>query len=362
MVLVCVGTPSNVHGALDDTHLLGVVAEIAQARHRLGRVLPIFIRSTALPDTHRRAIELVREHAPGQQPAYCVHPEFLRAGQAVADFHDPPKIVFGISDYRARAPAEHLYPGISAPTSFTDPMTASLVKYADNILHAVKVTYTNEVSMLAKSNGVDARQVLDLVCQDTKLNISTYYMRPGFAFGGSCLPKDLRAALAWARQNAVSIPMLEHVLTSNQLQIDMAVRRLLASEARSIGLLGLAFKPDTDDLRESPLVTMAETLHGKGRIVRIYDPALQIERMVGQNRRFALQLLPHLAEMMVESPSDLVSQADAVVVARRFPSLSLGALPWRPNQFVLDLDGRSEITVGPAELEGLYWDHPQPAL
>jgi GDP-mannose 6-dehydrogenase len=352
---ICVGTPSNIHGAIDDSHLRNVVADIARARKKFARFIPIFVRSTALPAAHRLAMQIIADIVPGAPLLYCVHPEFLRAGQALADFRNPPKIVFGMSDASLRDAAEGLYPGITAPITFTDPMTAALVKYADNIFHAVKVTYTNEMSMFAKANDVDARQVLDLVCQDTKLNISAYYMRPGFAFGGSCLPKDLRAALAWSRQNMLSLPMLEHILPSNQLQIDRVVSRILASTAPAVGMFGLAFKADTDDLRESPLVTVAETLHGKGRTMRIYDPPLRVERIIGQNKMFALQVLPHLADLMVEKAEELVRNSDLVVVARSFPGLDWQSLPWHSSQAVLNLDSRTDLSNIEAPVEGIYW-------
>ena len=353
---VCVGTPSNNHGAIDDTHLGHVVMEIAAARHRSGRMIPIFIRSTALPETHARCMQWITEETSGQRPFYCVHPEFLRAGQAIADFKNPPKIVFGVSDDSVRTFAKQLYPGIDAPTTFTDPMTAALVKYADNIFHAVKITYTNEISMFAKANGVDARRVLDLVCQDVKLNLSSYYMRPGFAFGGSCLPKDLRAALAWSCQNMLNFPMLEQILASNERQVDRLVSRIFGSKARSAGLFGLAFKGGTDDLRESPLVTVAETLRGKGFAVSIYDPALRIERMIGRNKTFALQALPHLTEMVVDAPDSLVRKSEIVVLARPFPEVSWKTLPWDPKQMIFDLDGRIDLSGISARVEGLYWD------
>lgn len=353
-VLICVGTPSNMHGAIEDTHLLTVAREIARSRRRLGRVIPVFVRSTALPEIHGRVREILASES-GQPPAYCVHPEFLRAGQAVHDFQNPPKIIFGCDEPELVSVAKELYTGLTMPSTFTDTVTAALVKYADNCFHAVKVTFTNELSMLAKANGGDARKIMDLVCADTKLNISPSYMRPGFAFGGSCLPKDLRAALAWCRQNMVSLPMLEHVLPSNQLQIDRTLSRILATGAKSVALFGLSFKANTDDLRESPLVNIAETLLGKGKAVHVYDPLVQIERMVGKNLHFALEALPHLRELLVVDPVQAVEQSEVAIIARSFPGLSWEELPWRPDHLVLDFDGNQQLGTLSATIEGLYW-------
>lgn len=355
-VLVAVGTPSRTDGSIDDGQLVSVISDIGRVRAKMNRTIPILVRSTALPESHNRAMEALSSAAPGQALSYCVHPEFLRAGQAVRDFHEPPKIVFGITDQSVNRICAALYPGIEAPTTITDPMTAALVKYADNVFHAVKITYTNEISQFASANGVDARRVLDLVVQDKKLNISPYYMRPGFAFGGSCLPKDLRAALSWGRRAGIELPMLEHVLPSNRRQIDLAFERILDSGAKTIGLFGLAFKANTDDVRESPLVALVEALIGKGRELRIYDPALIIERMIGKNRVFALSALPHLNNLLVPSADEVVKESELIVLSRAFGDLDMTELPWRPTQKILDLSGEGDLLNLPAMVDGLYWN------
>jgi len=356
-VLICVGTPSLPSGSLDSSQLMKVIEEITAYRLETGRTIPFIVRSTALPAIHGAAIaQIERALGKKQCAAYCVHPEFLREGQAIDDFMNPPKIIFGCTDEAAQSICRDLYPGIDVDGTFTDPKTAGLVKYADNCFHAVKVTFANEVGMLAKAQGVDARKVMEIFCQDTKLNLSSYYLRPGFAFGGSCLPKDLRAVLAWGRQNAVSVPMLENVLPSNTLQTQRVIERILATGVRNIGLFGLAFKDNTDDLRESPMVTLAEGLLGKGLSVRIYDPALSVGRMVGTNRIFALSSLPHLAEMLHDCAEDVVRNSDIVILARAFPSLDWASMPWRESHQVLDLQGAGTIYEAEVHTDGIYWE------
>jgi GDP-mannose 6-dehydrogenase len=355
--LVCVGTPSTVHGAIDDRHLINVVTQIGEARKRTGRVNSILVRSTALPSIHKHLMAVLRERIGAGQPlAYCVHPEFLRTGQAIHDFMNPVKIVFGCSDDPVAEACRQLYSGIEAPVTFTDPMTAAMVKYADNCFHAVKVTFANEMGMLCKAMKVDSRKVMEIFCQDTKLNISTYYLRPGFAFGGSCLPKDVRAAMTWSRQNMVTLPMLDHVLTSNDIQISRLLGRILEDNVRSVGLFGLAFKEGTDDVRESPMVTLSEHLIGKGRKVVVYDPSLSVARMIGSNLSFALRALPHLASILVDDPAEVVEGSELVIISRNFKEINWTDLPWRGEQLILDIVGTGDFTGVDAKVEGLYWD------
>lgn len=355
--LVCVGTPSTVHGVIDDRHLITVITQIGEARKRTGKVNSILVRSTALPSIHEHLMATLGEHIGEHQPlAYCVHPEFLRTGRAIEDFMNPAKIVFGCSDEIVAEACRQLYPGIKAAVTFTDPMTAAMVKYADNCFHAVKVTFANEIGMLCRAMNVDSRKVMEVFCQDTKLNISTYYLRPGFAFGGSCLPKDVRAATTWSRQNMVTLPMLDHVLTSNDIQISQLLGRILEDNVQSVGLFGLAFKEGTDDVRESPMVTLSEHLIGKGRKVVIYDPYLSVACMIGSNLSFALRALPHLASILVDDPAEVVKGSQLVIISRDFKEINWTELPWRGEQVVLEVVGTGDFTGIDAKVEGLYWD------
>lgn len=353
--LVCVGTPSGPHGAIDARFLVEVVQTIAAVRAQTNRVIPIFVRSTSLPAVHADLIQVLSTQTRGQPAAYCVHPEFLREGQAVADFFDPPKIVFGCTDETVAQLCADLYPGIDAPTVYPDPSVAAMVKYADNCFHAVKVTFGNEIGMLARSFGVDGRDVMEIFCLDTKLNISAKYLRPGMPYGGSCLPKDLRSIVSWARQNSVSIPMLEHVGASNEHQVQEILSQILQSGQSRVGIVGLSFKDNTDDLRESPMVSIAEHLLGKGRQVRVYDENLAPEELIGGNRRFALASLPHLANMLVKDCADLVAECDVVLVARDLGAERMSTLPWRDEQVVFDLVGLAPDTVKRGRVLGLYW-------
>ena len=357
---VSVGTPSRPNGSVDTSFLTQAIETIANVRRETGRCIPVFVRSTSLPAIHRDLIGQLEKNLEGTQPAaYCVHPEFMREGQAVFDFFNPPKIVFGCTDADAERLTVDLYPGIEAPTVNVAPETAALVKYADNSFHALKVTFANEIGILANSFGVDAREVMDVFALDTKLNISAKYLKPGMPYGGSCLPKDLAGVVTWARQSSISLPMIEHIPQSNDAQIQQIIAQILQSDAKSIGFLGLAFKDNTDDLRESPMVAIVEHLIGKGRNIRVYDNNLVPDDLVGSNRRFALDSLPHLERILMPDCSALIAESDLVVVARLGLDVDLASLPWRAEQTVFDLVGLPGDMEIPARIRGLYWPgHP----
>ena len=356
LCFVCVGTPSRPNGSADTTFLRQVIESIAQTRLETERCIPIFVRSTALPAIHQELVSLLEATLQTSQPAaYCVHPEFLREGQGIADFFDPPRIVFGCTDPDVERLCADFYPGIDSQVVQTDPATAALVKYADNCFHAVKVTFGNEIGLLANSFGVDAREVMEIFCLDTKLNISPSYLRPGLPFGGSCLPKDLRGVVSWARQESIALPMLEHVSSSNEAQIQQVIANILRAGVQKIGVIGLAFKDDTDDLRESPMVAIVEHLLGKGRSIKIYDNKLIPDELIGANRRFALASLPHLESMLVGDCARLVTDSELVVIARLGLDVDFAALPWRRDQVVLDLAGLPKDMEIAADVHGLYW-------
>lgn len=353
--LICVGTPSTREGDVDVSHLKQTIQEIARVRQETAQVIAAIVRSTLLPGQHRAMMASLQDSLGDAPIAYCVHPEFLRAGQAMKDFMEPPMIVFGCSDSAAEAACAKLYPGFTAKTVHCDPAVAALAKYACNCFHAVKVTFANEMGVLAHAMDVDPREVMKLLCLDKKLNISEKYLQPGFAFGGSCLPKDLRGLLHFGHHAMTQIPMLTNVLASNTAQIERAVREILNREPKRIGLFGLAFKDNTDDVRESPMIELAERLAGKGVDVRIYDPNLSLPRMVGENRRWALEKLPHIQRVMVAQAKDAVQNCDCVVLARYFPELNYDVLPWSKGQFVLDLHGNASYAELPISVYGLAW-------
>jgi GDP-mannose 6-dehydrogenase len=317
MCIICVGTPSERNGSLKTSFVEAVVAEIGDLLAKRVSPLLVVVRSTLLPGTMRSLVLKILSEKSGSQPGEkfeaLFHPEFLREGSSVKDYYDPPKIVVGERVPGTGEKLLALYKNFSVPIFRTSYETAEMVKYCDNIFHALKVTFSNEIGSFCKAQGIDSREVMDVFCHDTKLNLSPKYLRPGFAFGGSCLPKDLRAFLFAAHRSDLAVPMLSSIPISNKEQIERAAEEILGSNVRTVGLHGLAFKPGTDDLRESPQVALAEMLNGKGVDLKIYDEFVQVGRLVGGNKAFVEQTLPHLARLLVPSLSDL-AQCELIVL------------------------------------------------
>jgi GDP-mannose 6-dehydrogenase len=318
LCIVCVGTPSGTDGSLELGYVSKVISEIAEVLQGREDPFTVVVRSTIVPGTiENLVVPNMRQKlgdAFGEKVKVLFHPEFLREGSSVYDFYNPPKIVIG-----ERSPGDSdvllsLYPEkFDAPRIVCEVAVAEMVKYCDNLYHALKVTFANEVGIFAHAHGIDSARVMDIFCQDTKLNISSKYMRPGFAFGGSCLPKDLRAFLAVANQQGLSLPMLSSVLPSNVGQIERVLQLILDNDFSSVGFYGLAFKAGTDDLRESPYVELAERLLGKGKVLSVYDPNVQIARLTGKNKSVIDQKFPHLASCLVDTAEVLV-QNDLVIL------------------------------------------------
>jgi GDP-mannose 6-dehydrogenase len=358
VAMVCVGTPSTASGGVDSTYLERVCEQIGRAvAEQRPDFFCVMTRSTSVPSVHHLLTETLERESGrtiGDGIGYVCHPEFLREGVAVQDFYDPPKIVFGASDSRSEELCRRLYPGVPGETFVVPIDVAAMVKYADNAFHAVKVTFANEIGLLCKELDVDASAVMELFCQDTKLNISARYLRPGFAFGGSCLPKDVRGLLDTARHHATPVPMLAGALDSNRQQVDRLVQRVLGPGRYTVGLVGLAFKEGTDDVRESPAVALVERLTGKGHPVVIHDRHLALQRMVGANLSFALQSIPHLAELLVDDLQDLVDRSAVVVVAHRLDPQTWSGLTWPDDVRIIDLANVPQLADLPG-YEGLYW-------
>jgi GDP-mannose 6-dehydrogenase len=358
MVWICVGTPSARDGAIDLTAVETVFGQIG----RLLRTCPdrplIVLRSTCLPGTMAGRVVPLLGRASGLKVGKDIHvvfhPEFLREGTAVTDFFEPPKIVVGQGHPGAADTLLRLYESYDAPVFRLDWSQAEMVKYCDNLFHALKITFANEVGALAQSVGVDARKVAEVFCADTKLNISPRYLRPGAPFGGSCLPKDLRAVLRFASVQSLRLPMLEKVLESNEAQIDLLVRRILKHQPDTVGMVGLAFKSQTDDMRESPYVTVAKRLIGEGIKLRIYDPTIHPERLIGSNREQVQRALRHLEGLLVDSAEDLAQAALIVVNHRTVDTECVGR--WLDAGVrVLDTAGIEGIDAQTPGYEGLYW-------
>ncbi|MCR4437648.1 MAG: nucleotide sugar dehydrogenase [bacterium] len=340
---VCVGTPSNGNGSLDFKHIGRVCTEIGGAlRHKEGYHV-VAIRSTILPGIARRvalpALVAASGKEPGRDVGFCVNPEFLREGTAVDDFRHPPKTVIGEYDERSGEPLVALYQHLPAPLFRVDIDTASMVKYADNAFHAVKIAFANEIGRLCKRLGLDSRQVMAIFVQDTKLNISPYYLRPGFAFGGSCLPKDLRAITYRAKELDVEVPLLGAAMESNRRHIEHAIDEIRRTGKRRIGFLGMSFKAGTDDLRESPLVTTIEYLIGKGYDVAIFDRNVSLATLVGSNKEYIEREIPHIARLLRSSPEEVVAESEVIVVGNESEEHRRALRSADASHTVIDLAG-----------------------
>jgi len=301
---VAVATPSFPSGGIDATHLLRACEQIARALVKLDRSVPVIIRSSILPSILEECDAKISAIAPGRVQL-CVNPEFLREGTAIQDFENPPFTLLGVEDAALENTLRALYRSIPAPVIVLPARAAVLVKYASNAFHALKATFANEIGALCREAGIDGQAVMDTFCRDTKLNISDRYLRPGFAFGGSCLPKDVRAILYAAKHYDLDLPLMQSLLPSNETVIQRALREILATGHRKLGMIGLAFKSNTDDLRESPFVELAERLVGKGRDLKIYDPNVAIAHLTGANKEYIDHVLPHLSRLLVASLDDL---------------------------------------------------------
>ena len=360
VLIVCVGTPGQPNGSLDLGFVRRVVQQIGEQLARASAYKVVVIRSTLLPGSMQNVVIPILEEASrlraGKDFGVCINPEFLREGSAIYDYDHPPKTVIGAADERATALVRELYAALSAPLILTDLRTAEMVKYIDNSWHALKVTFANEVGRLCKAMGVDSRLAMRLFCMDTKLNISSTYLRPGFAFGGSCLPKDVRALAYQGRLLDVDTPVLSSILASNQLHIAHALAMIRATGRRRVGLLGLSFKEGTDDLRESPVVTLAEQLIGKGYELAVYDRNVRLASLTGANREYILNQIPHIGRLMVDRPEQLLEQSDVVVIASAEFAPLLEQLP--KGKSVIDLVGSwnsSADAARPESYAGIAW-------
>jgi GDP-mannose 6-dehydrogenase len=354
--LICVGTPSAPNGSQDQTAVIRLAQEVGAALRSKTEAHVLVFRSTLVPGTVEEVLRPVIEEASGKKDGVdfhvCFQPEFLREGSSIKDYDKPPYTIVGAN---AEAPAiklRRIFGHLPCEFYATSVRAAEMVKYCCNNFHALKITFANETARLCEALKIDPFEVMDLVCRDTQLNISKAYLRPGFAFGGSCLPKDLRATLHLAKMNDVEMPMLGGILPSNLNHIDHAMAKVLQSGRRKIGMIGLSFKGGTDDLRESPLVLLAEHFIGKGLSVLVYDPEVHLSNLLGANRRFIERHLPHIGSLIRSDISAVIAQSELLVVGLNDASVAAAlAEHVRPDQIVLDLarlpDGR--------RLRGDYW-------
>jgi GDP-mannose 6-dehydrogenase len=359
LALVCVGTPSQANGGIDLKYVRRVCEQIGKTLATHPGAPVIVIRSTMLPGTMRDVvIPTLEKHSgktAGEEFGLCINPEFLREGTAVHDYYHPPKTVIGEVNRASGDVLANLYARIPGPMIRTDIETAEMVKYADNCWHAVKVGFANEIGTVCKAAGVDAHKVMDIFCQDQKLNLSPYYLKPGFAFGGSCLPKDLRALLYKAKTLDVQLPILGAVLPSNQLQIERGVQAIVDKGNRRIGILGFSFKAGTDDLRESPMVEVTERLIGKGYDLRVYDRNVSLACLHGANRDYILNKIPHISRLMVPTIEDVLSHAETIVIGNAAPEFADVPRRIGEGQSIIDFVRVSESRSIAGVYEGLCW-------
>ncbi len=343
LALICVGTPSDRNGEIRLDYLRGVLTSIGKALRDLKKPFVVVLRSTVLPHILEKVLIPTLTKAAGRPLddalQFCYNPEFLREGTAVHDFYNAPMVVIGHRSETAAKMVVEMYAKVHAPVVLTDINTACMVKYVSNVFHALKVAFANEVGQLSSALNVDGRVLMEIVCQDTKLNIAPTYLKPGFAFGGSCLPKDLRAVVAESHHRSLTLPVIQSILHSNKAHLEMCIESVIETGGRSVGLLGLTFKEGTDDLRESPAVQLAETLIGKGLQVSIYEPAISSGSIHGANRRFIEGNIPHIWKLLTDLPA-LVQNSSVVVLLKKLNDVERRALQeLGPHQTCFDFVG-----------------------
>ena len=358
--LICVGTPSKDNGDLDLTFVERVSRSIGQVLAEKDGFHTVVLRSTVLPGTTKEvvlpALESSSAKVAGRDFGLSNNPEFLREGSSVHDYYHPPFTVIGEFDPGSSEIVASLYVDLDAPLLVVPLENAEMIKYACNAFHALKVSFANEIGSLCKSRGIDSHRLMDLFCLDDKLNLSSYYLKPGFAFGGSCLPKDLRAILYHARRHDLDLPVLESILPSNEIQIKRGIEMVKRSGFKQVGVLGFSFKAGTDDLRESPLVVMIETLLGKGYQIKIYDKNVSLARVHGANRAYIEREIPHIASLMCDSIDEVMMASKVIVIGNKDPEFREVFAKALPEQMIVDLVRLSKDTEKTeAQYDGICW-------
>ena len=358
--LVCVGTPSAPNGSQDQSAMLRLAADIGAALKDKAAPHTIVFRSTLVPGTVEDVLLPLLEQGSGKSAGVdfhvCFQPEFLREGSSIRDYDKPPFTIVGAREAAGADRLRALFGHLPCEFRVTSIRAAEMVKYCCNNFHALKITFANETARICEAMDVDPFEVMDLVCQDRQLNISPAYLKPGFAFGGSCLPKDLRATMHFAKARDVELPMHGALLPSNRAHIDLAIAKVMATGKRRIGMIGLSFKTGTDDLRESPLVLLAEHFIGKGMDLVVYDPEVQLSQLLGANKRFIEQHLPHIGRLIRGDIAEVVANADVLVVGLAdAPLIEKLKAAVTPQQTVIDLVNIRSRADWPCTVEGLCW-------
>jgi GDP-mannose 6-dehydrogenase len=358
--LLCVGTPSRRNGSLDLAYLERVSEQVGAALRAKSGYHVVVVRSTVLPGTTHEVVIPALERTSGKTYGdgfgVSVNPEFLREGTALKDFRKPPLTLVGHNHAADASGTIALYQSIDAPLISTSIRVAEMMKYTSNTWHALKVTFANEIGNLCKKLDVDSHEVMDIFCRDEKLNLSPYYLKPGFAFGGSCLPKDVRALQYRAKEMDVELPMISQILPSNKAQIQLGLDQILETGKKKVGLLGFSFKAGTDDLRESPIVILAEALLGKGVSLCIYDKNVSLAKLVGANKDYIEKQIPHLSSLLCDTIDDVIDKSEVIVVGNQSPEFVDALERCRPDQIIIDLvrlPVRASLLA--ADYRGICW-------
>ena len=358
--LISVATPSKANYAPDLSAVDAVIESIAKVLARKDGSHTIVLRSTVAPGTTQDRIQPLLERAAGRKVgdrlSLVFNPEFLREGSSVKDFHQPPQTVIGSVDEAGYEVMEAMYAGIPGAFVRTSCQVAESVKYLCNVFHAMKIVFANEAGSVLKACGLDGREVMKIFCQDTQLNISPAYLRPGFAFGGSCLPKEVKGFLTLARDLDVAVPAIAGLLESNEAHIKSAYRLIARDGRRKVAMFGLAFKPGTDDMRDSPLVALAEQLLGKGFELSIFDRFVKVSRLLGKNKEFIEREIPHLDRLLHETPEAALEGAEIIVVGHADAEARKSIAALANGRRIVDLSGYAELRdSATAEYEGICW-------
>lgn len=358
MSLICVGTPSQLNGSLDLKYVRRVCEQIGEALKNHDQYHVVVARSTMLPGSMKQVVMPTLEQFSGRKAGdgygVCNNPEFLREGTAVYDFYHPPKTVIGESDNKSGDLLASIYAKMDAPLLRTRIETAEMVKYTDNVWHALKVGFSNEIGNICKELNIDGHDVMNIFCQDMKLNLSSYYMKPGFAFGGSCLPKDVRALGYKGRSLDLDLPIINSILPSNQCQVQRGLKMIMGKGSKKVGILGFSFKAGTDDLRESPIVEVIETLIGKGYEILLYDKNVNMARLVGANKDYILNHIPHIAQLMVDDMDTVINQSDVIVIGNGDKEFHSVQDKLAEGKYVVDLVRITEKT-SEGNYQGICW-------